>query len=86
MRAAHDGGTVLGEPAQGWQRGTDPEVIRNGPLSAFACERHIEISSDEHPLPPDVAEVLEQGQALEGLGAPCHCWPTRVTRSTRRFE
>ena len=59
--AAHDGGTVLDEPAKGWQRGTDPEVIRNGPLSSLAGERHIEISSDVHLLPSDVAEVLEQG-------------------------
>ena len=48
-------GSVLLQPPKGGQGSTDPQII--GDLAID--ERHVEVGSNQNPLPGDVAEIFE---------------------------
>jgi len=75
MRGEDQRGFALEELGESGKRPADAKVIGDGP----ALERDVQVGADEDPLPGDVAEIVERGQAHSEAA-------TISTSSTSRFE
>ena len=85
MRGRHHLCALVEQVLEGGNGGRDAEIVGHGGPSPDAdVQGHVEVHPDQHALPVDIGEILEERESAQGVHDDQRA--TRTLKSTSRFE